>query len=367
MDKFLSKKISRVSFILAVCVILLHSTNTSTYTFSQYSPIRLFQDFLASLIGIAVPTFFVISGFLFYRTADSIQSVGNKCKRRIFTLLIPYLIFNLIYTAYFLTIYNLPGLKEHFNNAWRGTLTLKTIFRGVFLAEFSGILWYVRNLIILTAISPLIYYSLKIKPLSYVIALGLFVVFLLDKTIPHLPYIQTASWVWYYLGAIIAVNIKNLPRFSNKTNCLFLGGGLIFTLALFVFSGGFISFTLNVNVYLLIYNLLLTAMIICFWFALDLTVTERSFKIEKLSFFIYCLHSLILETTQKVFYIVGGNNLIVATLDYIISPIFTLSVIYIIALLLNKFAPSVFKIVSGGRTLSVNHNKEGQQANTSES
>lgn len=360
MDKFLSKKITRVSFILAICVILLHSTNTITYTFAKYNPFRLLEEYLATLFEIAVPTFFVISGFLFYRNADSLQSVGNKCKKRIFTLLIPYLIFNVIYTIYFMSVYNIPGLKEHFNNAYRGTLTLKTILRGVFLAEFSGILWYVRNLIVLTVISPIIFYSLKIKPISFIIAFGLFITFLLNISIPKMTYIQFSSWFWYYLGAVFAVNIKSFSKFSTKINLIFLLGGIIFTLLLFILSDNLISINLSGKVYSLTYNLILTAMIICFWFAFDLLVTEKTIKFEKLSFFIYCLHSLILETIQKTIFIVGGNNMLVAVFDYIVSPTLTFGIICVIALFLNRFLPKIFKIVSGGRTLNTTYENKIQ-------
>ncbi len=364
MNKFLSKKITRVSFILACCVILLHATNTSTYTFSKYNPLKLLEDFFACIIGIAVPTFFIISGFLFYQNVNSLQTIKSKCKKRIFTLLIPYLIFNILYTIYFLFVYNVPGLKEHFNNSYRGTLTFDTISRGVLFAEFSGILWYVRNLLILTVLSPLIYYSLKVKPVSYAILIGLFTIFLFDLNITKLQYINFTSWGWYYFGAIIAFNKKPFPKLKNKYNILLLLLGIIFSLILFVLSNNFLDIiTLNSKLINVICNILLTLMIFCFWFAFDLLVTEKTIKIEKLSFFIYCLHSLLLETIQKTFYILGGDKFIVSFIDYIVSPILTFGIIYILALFLNKFLPKLFKIVSGGRTLEKNY--QSQEQNTS--
>ncbi len=59
-------------------------------------PIHLFSDIL---FGPAVPLFFMISGFLFFVGVNKFDTATYKCKilSRARTLLIPYLIWNLIY------------------------------------------------------------------------------------------------------------------------------------------------------------------------------------------------------------------------------------------------------------------------------
>lgn len=348
MSDFLSKKITRVSFILAICIILYHTTNTSVYAYETFNPFRILQEFISNIIDVAVPTFFVISGFLYYHNCDTLSKGVDKAKKRVNTLLIPYLIFCAIYTIYFLTLYNLPGLRDKFNNSAEGKLTFGNLLQGLLLAKYSGILWYVRNLLYLTALCPLIFYSLKNKPLSYGVLGGLFVLFILNF---NLPYVEFASWFWYYLGAVLATTIKDVKKVETKYSYIGLLCGLIFAGILTILEGGFFDINQSLWIYKILAKIILCIMIVSFWFALDLAVTQKSIRIEKISFFIYCTHSLILETIQKTLFIIGNKRVIFGYIDYFLSPILTFAIIIALAYSLSLVLPKVFKVISGGRVL----------------
>ena len=86
-----------------------------------------------------------------------------KIKKRIFTLLIPFLIWNTIYTLIILVGFNLPFLSGILNEEMVGKITVKKVLRGVFLAERSGHLWFVQSLIFFVTLTPLFFYVRKNK------------------------------------------------------------------------------------------------------------------------------------------------------------------------------------------------------------
>ena len=60
------------------------------------------QSFVRSIVcGVAVPTFFCISGFLFFMNFDEWdwRVFGNKVRRRVSTLLLPYILWNFVSVA----------------------------------------------------------------------------------------------------------------------------------------------------------------------------------------------------------------------------------------------------------------------------
>lgn len=121
--------------------------------------------FSEALTRLAVPIFFIISGYLFfYKINDfSCDVYVGKLKRRIKSLLLPYIIWNLLAIAIVLLKSNMLSLfpslaKENHDWLW---------FVSAFWNSQYGScpilypLWYVRDLIIVVILSPLIYMLIK--------------------------------------------------------------------------------------------------------------------------------------------------------------------------------------------------------------
>ncbi len=98
MDKTISKVIDFLRFPMACAVVLLHTpgnyTNWSHYNFNDLRFFTLYDH--VSLISniicqIAVPIFFLISGYLFYNETKSYLQILQK---RTKTVIIPYFIWN---------------------------------------------------------------------------------------------------------------------------------------------------------------------------------------------------------------------------------------------------------------------------------
>lgn len=135
---------------LSVLVIFVHSTHFSLASlqavphssFFSTSFLIKIEFFLSEFLGqVAVPGFFFLSGFLFFRGLDDVKSWGRKLKSRVFSYVLPYLLWNSAMTLLYLSF----GKVE-----W----SLKGLWEGIFLYRFNPVFWYFYQLILLSFCLP---------------------------------------------------------------------------------------------------------------------------------------------------------------------------------------------------------------------
>ena len=138
------------SFFLSVLVIFVHSTHFTvpalqavpkTDFFSTSFLIKMEYFFSEFLGQIAVPGFFFLSGFLFLKGLYDLKDWARKWKSRVFSYIVPYLIWNTVMTLLYLFF----GKAE-----W----SLKSIAEGIFLYRFNPVFWYFYQLILLSFCFP---------------------------------------------------------------------------------------------------------------------------------------------------------------------------------------------------------------------
>lgn len=130
-----------------------------------YANLRLLiSDLIAT---IAVPLFFLISGYLFFIGVKSfsLKVYRNKIKKRIKTLFAPYMIWNIIYIIFFLMA------QIFFSNYMSGSnkLILDYTIKDWIRAFYDGCdgypmcvpFWYVRDLMVVILLSPLLFFLIK--------------------------------------------------------------------------------------------------------------------------------------------------------------------------------------------------------------
>ena len=106
MDKTQSNTLNLVKIISMIMVVYIHCGGSVLILSKNYPTWTNFLIKICSDIipAIAVPSFFLISGFLFYLNKKDSYTV--KLKKRIYTLLIPYLAWNtisiIVHSLYFI-------------------------------------------------------------------------------------------------------------------------------------------------------------------------------------------------------------------------------------------------------------------------
>lgn len=115
---------------------------------------------------IAVPIFFIVSGYLFFKEGTFNEKLYlTKIKKRFWSLLIPYVLWNTLCLLIFIFV-RIPALHGLFPNVSLEEVTLPKVLSGYWACEGNGFpfdfpLWYVRELILMVIISPLLYVVVK--------------------------------------------------------------------------------------------------------------------------------------------------------------------------------------------------------------
>ena len=204
-------------FPLAVMVIYIHYFGTkisnenellsSNFNIDElYNIIRVYISY--GICQIAVPTFFLISGFLFYQHLQewNWNVWKGKILRRVHTLVIPYLIwniirylFNIITTGYH--VYHHEGfqavclwLKENTQ-----PLMFWVMYGPTYPAPIHVPFWFIRDLIVMVVLTPFFYPLIKNKAVRRCL-LGLLLVCYLLNLIPPMPGISIESLLFFNLG-----------------------------------------------------------------------------------------------------------------------------------------------------------------------
>ena len=158
MSQYLNNKLTVLYTVLIIMVVYIHSY----YTEAEGSPSVLFvQKFVGSgVCRIANCLFFCISGYLFARNINSIKDVLNKQKKRFKTLILPYVLWNLIFVLWYVALENIPIINDFCNS--RGILEkyLNQPFieslSDLFITPAAFQLWFVRDLLAMLLVSPVI-------------------------------------------------------------------------------------------------------------------------------------------------------------------------------------------------------------------
>ena len=153
MTSYISKIISTSRFPIILGIVMLHS-----YIIGK-SYISLLFGLVYGSIG--VPFFYLISGYLFYQGyRNSMLEYENKLKRRIKSLLIPYILWNIIAFIIYTFVTHDMQMSQFFESFW-------FVVGKNGHSPADGPLWFVRTLIFLSVISPIMYLINKNKYLRW--------------------------------------------------------------------------------------------------------------------------------------------------------------------------------------------------------
>jgi surface polysaccharide O-acyltransferase-like enzyme len=168
MTQYLSDKIKILSAIAILFVLYIHSgfhaDEIAGMPLNDYV-----QGFISGMLGrCAVPMFFAISGYLFFLNAETICQVFVKQKKRLRTLLIPYLIAAVFFPMFYLMLDFVPGVGQFMNGNLSSLFAkpwYEILYEVFFMAENGSPvafhLWFLRDLILIVAAAPLLFWLFK--------------------------------------------------------------------------------------------------------------------------------------------------------------------------------------------------------------
>ncbi|MEZ4853130.1 acyltransferase family protein [Flavobacterium sp.] len=349
MEAYLSKKLKIVSLLLMIMVVFLHSYNLDTKglpaSLIEHKGFNWFlQNFISyGLTRIAVPLFFLISGFLFlYDKNVAFQNLVFKIKKRIKTLLLPFLLWSFIGILFYYVIQLIPQTQSFFTNKSISEYSISDWADKLLFNPIPYQLWFLRDLFLLVILSPIIVFILT--KVDY-----FFVVIILPFWFLNLNFfIQSESILFFSIGMLIAINDLKI----NIKTAMFKNG-LLWLLLLFLticfkyFNQEVLSvFTFKVSI---------LVGIVSFWYLYDYFFLKFPIvftKIEKITwatFFIFLAHEPILTIVKKGLFFVMGKSQTTIFIIYLLTPIFTVFVCLLFGKFLLRVSNKSFFILTGGR------------------
>lgn len=346
------EKLSSYSAVLSILVIMIHTENIGNFPVaSDMSFLGRLTYFLEQFLSgdvakIGVPSFFMFSGLLFYRDFQW-NKYPQKMKSRFFSLMIPYLLWNLFRFSLLYIMGKVPFVEDvlHIN---RVVFTPENFLEGVFFYKYNLGYWFMYQLILYTILCPIIYLLLKNR-LVALFSLGiLFFLFSTDAlgeisiTIFHKKFLQIDGLFYYMLGGFVGMHCFDIVN---------LKGSAVTRLAVLGAVLGQVFFVLYQITHALAFHILFcTVSAISFWYLFDSIIKKPlSKQITAITFFIYSAHGTILEIFQAANQILFPNTSFTALAEYLLLPCITLLMLVLISLFLKRHAGWLWKIVNGSR------------------
>lgn len=304
--------------------------------------------FSAILARVAVPAFFLLSGYLMCHDMQrfSLKVYTEKIKRRRITLLYPYILWNVLTVAPVILI---ALSKKASIPTWLvSNYSFETIDR-IFGLSFSTCpidypLWFCRDLIVLTLLVPFL--RLCVANKKWYILLFFATVYMVFPDLYFGP-VKTSSVFFYALGMYLSINGKSiLVQGAMGKYILVISSVVLFALNL-VYN----HTTLQKHIFLPAF--VLTAMFLLFLLVSKLSDSSAvSFWMSnaKASFFVYACH---VEFILPLFGIFREKILLdvfwLRCLFYLFVPIATLCIGMMYYGIVNKFTPRLGRLLSGDR------------------
>jgi hypothetical protein len=305
-----------------------------------------FQEFLTNGVArISVPFFAFVAGFFFFLSYKNTSSYPLLLKKRAHSIFIPYIIAStLIFIVDFFYGKVIWTSTEHI---------IRQIFESVFLKPVSIQFWFLRDLIFLVLISPVIF--IAVRQFKLWVVLPLLVLWFIDIEITPIladrNIITIETFSYFVLGCYLSQNVKVFEKLikvvsRRMTTSIFLVYIMLCTLRVFIdpemanwYVNRYEFHTLilqNISIFIGVFLVIKLS---------SFVIYDRLLLLSQFTFFVYLFHVKPLSYGVGKFtsYFISD-----AYKFYLTFPLATLA-IFIAAYLIKERMPAVYKLLSGNR------------------
>ncbi len=330
-------------------VLFIHANITDCITnMDMKSAIGLYTQVVTRiLVDNAVPMFFFVSGFLFFLKSGSYM---DKWKKRLYSLVIPYILWCLVgfFIPFILQV--VFGLDKYFSgNELKKIAEFESLdYLRIFWDIRNGspilsVMWFLRNLIVMVALTPII--GLLCDKLKWVLPLILTGVYL------FLPFsisgISSLTLFWFGIGCYVAKGGGNIWSLIENIN-----GKVLFVFWIVMLGMTILSFYYDME-YDFVHNIFMVIHFVSIYKVLSILSQKYELKTLKkiagISFFIYAFHEPWLGYIMKLsFKIIPFSGILLYLAPFIFVAV-AVAYSYVAYMLLWKFAPRILKVLTGSR------------------
>ncbi len=309
---------------------------------------------------LAVPSFFFISGYFFFSKFNISQwdwkIFFEKIKKRLKTLLLPYLLWNMLYLLPSFGLYGLGRLSWHdfsenltWHIFWDIYSSPTTNILGVMrfgTVPLDGPLWFIRDLMFCCLFSPLAFFLIRRFKISILFWGGILYVF--DIWIPFTGF--SKCFVLFCAGAYFMLNgINPITTFCNVMNKKIIFAQLVIIIAAILCYG-------NNDLLFSIFKCLFSVVAIPTLFMLVSNLLKKgkintNKKWESCGFFVFAMHYFIVLSVFPHFFTRILPNIISITplFCYFMIAILSYVVCIIMKIFIDRYFTKLGYILNGCR------------------
>ena len=326
------------------------------YNYNSPQLLSIYENIKYSITEIAVPLFFLISGFNFFRNYSH-SSYKRKFKSRIKSLLVPYLVWNTIFCG-FCIIISTPFFEQYFIGREKFIVTPINVLWGiVFHNNCNSQFWFVFELIVCVLMNPLIYYILKNRITGVLLLSSLFVaITCFGFNLPEYFFYRTDAFLYYYIGAFLGIHFnryflddkllnieaKKEKRVNSDLIYIVVGILLICSTLLLLLPNGLQSSIRAIIIIIGAYG---------FW---RLSLICEYYRMSWLpqggtTFLMYAAHGIIQPIVVKVIYLALPKDSWMSIVNLVLAISITVLLIFVLRYLTKHYIPIVDKVITGWR------------------
>lgn len=354
MDNLQSRTVEWLRYPLMLLIVLIHADDPVLMSMPQSGVSAILYFITRTVVRVAVPLFFVFSGYYFFflpgkgcETFTRAEYV-EKLRKRVKTLLVPYILWNFIVYLCFGYITIRSFYPSNLWDIWFG-----------FGEGYGGMpkafqLWFIRDLMLLCLLSPLLFWLLKRLPWLTLAATMAFYLMPWPSGWHAIASRFPSALFFFCMGAVVAIWGGNLITLAKKIPAAISFGIPTLLMGWHVYlcytgSGLYFLAERLFSIVAIVPTLQVAAWLVSSKGASPLPFLWRS------TFVLFALHPILrhwmltvhfegqLTNTPAHFWIYYANELLYPTLAAVL-----------IAALLAAWYPGFLNLLSGGRTNNIN-------------
>jgi surface polysaccharide O-acyltransferase-like enzyme len=320
------------------------SDGTEIYEIPLY--VEKIRYLISQIIArVAVPLFFLISGFLLYtKKTKYTTTLKKKCR----TILLPYILWNILSILFFFAAQSFIFTKLYFvNNIIRnfGIIDWIDVFIGKFTAlrqyqyPFVYQFWFLRDLFILYLLYTLIEKIVDKFPLSTFVILCL-----LWLNGINIYIVSTEALLFFTLGYYVvkySLDYKKLDSIKLVDVLVVY----IITITIELFFNEYVPTVHKINI--LIGSIVFIKL--TNYFIQNIKVNNMLIWLEKYAFFVYAIHEPCLTIMKKLSVKIIPMKGCWILLQYFGIAFLGITIFLITGIILKKLFPKIYAILTGGR------------------
>jgi fucose 4-O-acetylase-like acetyltransferase len=352
--KDLSKRINSLRFLLIIFVVIIHNGITEKNFAGRGMHVVIpdyvenVQTFIGIITAVAVPLFFLISSYLLYVKENMFFPV---LKKKVRTILAPYILWTLLFVLLYFTMQTLPftkpffaadperliknyGLLDWIDIFW-GKITYRSEYGHPFVYQF----WFLRDLFIL---------NLLYIPIKKVIDKFPFGTFILCAILwiynVNIYIVSPEALLFFIFGYyIVKYNLseKHIDMIQKADIVVVYGTTVILE---YLFRGN-MPILHKINIIIGCILLLKLSR----YFIQNIKLYGMLAWLEKYQFIVYAVHATIMPQILKIYARVIPLNGIYILLGYFMMIVLGIFLSILFGMLFKRLFPKMYAIMTGGR------------------